>query len=114
MKIYTLKGEWTKEGVEAVLGPPNEHWPWEIAPKQSGDWICGLTNVETESAGYGDTSACCRVHIHPEGICVHPPGGALASLFAHPGVDDAFTEAIYKRLHQAVTAARASALKDQP
>ena len=101
--FLTLPGEWTAASVEAILGPPE--WPWRTAPVQPEN-VCGLTNVPTESAGFGDLAACCRVHIHPEGLCIHPPGGVLNMVFGTGEADEQFALACYQRLKDAISEAR--------
>ena len=60
----------TREGLEQVLGQPN--WGWLDAKVKPDN--CGLTVEDgtLATAGWGDSSACCRIYLHPDGFCIRP------------------------------------------
>ncbi len=63
--VATIKGKFSKKGIEKILGKPS--WEWETA-EAKGD-TCGLANGALDTAGWGDASACGRIWIHPDGVC---------------------------------------------
>lgn len=97
MTAFTLRGEWTKESIEQILGKPR--WGWQLT--QDKDTECGLMDGDNWTAGFGDMEAACRIHIHPDGICFYQPGGPFVLFFNTYAKDAAFTEATYLKLKQA-------------
>jgi hypothetical protein len=69
--VGTVQGKFTKEKLEGILGEPS--WEWEETKLEEGiKGDCELsTGGKGWTAGWGSFSACCRIFIHPEGICIH-------------------------------------------
>ena len=68
MDHLVLRGEWDEAGLEAALGHPR--WGWETAER--GDPCPLANNGYLRTAGWGSASACCRIFIHADGICIRP------------------------------------------
>ena len=93
MSIFTLRGEWTKESVERIVGKPNPASGWEIQHDENP--ICGLVAGDNWIAGFGDIDACCHIHIHLDGVCLHAPSRIFSMLFGTVEANAAFAEAAY-------------------
>ena len=66
---HVLRGHYTPQGLTEVLGMP----PWEWALVDSpGPTPCGLAEGPVQTAGWGDSSGCCRIWVHSDGICIGP------------------------------------------
>lgn len=66
--VGKVKGKFTKRKMEKILGRPSWEWKQIIANKSA----CGLAEGRVYTAGWGDTSACCRIWVHKDGICIGP------------------------------------------
>ena len=88
---FALRGNYAQAGLLEVLGEP--HWSWEYFKPTHKDPDCPFefrNGVPIPTAAYGTTSACCRIYIHPEGICIS--GGFEIA------VDMRYAQKVYKRL----------------
>ena len=61
----TIKGTFTKEQLNSILGEPN--WMWVIS--EDNNPKCGLHPGKLPTAGWGDIRAYGRIWIHSDGIC---------------------------------------------
>ncbi len=89
-QIRIIKGKFTKEYLEGVLGEPS--WEWVKQTVVSTKAECGLAIGSVWTAGWGDASACGRVWIHKDGICF-APGLNIRE-------DIKYTEAMYQRVKE--------------
>ena len=89
-QIKQIKGHFTRKKLESILGEPT--WEWEKVEGEKPE--CGLAPSILPTAGWGDCSACCRIWIHKDGICVAP------GMDIEPDV--AYAEATYQKFLKGV------------
>ncbi len=65
-QIKAIKGTFTKERLEKILGKPG--WEWRETEDDKPE--CGLAPGKMWTTGWGSSRACCRIWIHTDGICI--------------------------------------------
>ena len=63
---WVLKRPLTKGAVSRRLGAPT--WAWRKVEARTSE--CGLADGVVSTAAYGDASACGRVWLHSDGVCI--------------------------------------------